>query len=253
MSKDCDLIRHGKKTLNWKNNIFFTLIDPQEPGNIGASARALKNMGFKNMQLVDPGDYLADEARNRARSAEDVLDSAVVFPDISEALNDKHLVVATSRRQGKNRGCFLPFDEGIKRIRETSEKNRVAILFGRENKGLINEESSRCGFILTIPTDIEFPSINLAQSVLLIAYELNKAAAEKEIPELLDQSEMNRLFKRMSSILHRLEYLPQGDRDLEEVIMQNLRQLFNRAGLTKWEMDMLYGLCTQIEKKIKRS
>lgn len=236
----------------WKNNIFFTLVEPQEPGNIGASARAIKNMGFKNLHLVDPGDFLTDEARNRACSAEDVLKKAVVFPDIWEALRDKHLVVGTSRRRGKNRGHFLPFDEGIQKIRETSEKNKVAVIFGRENSGLTNEESSRCGFILTIPTDIEFPSINLAQSVMLTAYELNKASAQKEIPELLPQSEMRRLFKRIKNILNLLEYLPQGDRDLEEDIMQNIRKLLNRAGLTEWEMNMLHGLCTQVEKKIQK-
>jgi len=161
-------------------------------------------------------------------------------------------VVGTSRRRGKNRGRFLPFDEGISRIRETSENNKVAIIFGRENSGLTNEESNQCGFILTIPTDGEHPSINLAQSVLLIAYELNQAAAEEEVPELSTQSEMNRLFIRIKSVLNLLEYLPQGDRDLEEDIMQNIRQLLNRAGLTTWEMNMIHGLCTQIERKIKQ-
>ena len=238
--------------MNWKNNIFFTLVGPREPGNIGASARALKNMGFRNMQLVNPGAYLTDEARNRACTAEDILENAVVYTDIWEALKNKHLVVGTSRRRGKNRGHFLPFDEGIQKIREISEKNKVAVIFGRENSGLTNEESNQCGFILTIPTDGEHPSINLAQSVLLIAYELNKASIEEEVPELLAQSELSRLFKRIKNILDLLEYLPQGDRDLEEDIMQNIRQLLNRAGLTTWEMNMLHGLCTQIERKIKQ-
>ena len=237
----------------WKNNIFFTLVEPREPGNIGASARALKNMGFRNMQLVNPGAYLTDESRDRACTAEDILENAVVFTDIWESLKDKHLVVGTSRRRGKNRGHFLPFDEGIQKIRETSENNKVAIIFGRENSGLTNEESNRCGFILTIPTDVEHPSINLAQSVILTAYELNKVSAEKEVPELLAQSELSRLFKRIKNILVLLEYLPQGDRDLEEDIMQSIRQLFNRAGLTEWEMNMIHGLCTQIERKITQS
>jgi len=210
-------------------------------------------MGFRNMQLVNPGAYLTEEARNRACTAEDVLENAVVFTDIWEALKNKHLVVGTSRRRGKNRGYFLPFEEGIQKIRDTSENNKVTIVFGRENCGLTNEESSRCGFILTIPMDVEFPSINLAQSVILIAHELNKVSAEKEVPELLAQSELSRLFKRIKNILDLLEYLPQGDRDLKEDIMQNIRQLFNRAGLTEWEMNMLHGLCTQIERKIKQS
>jgi TrmH family RNA methyltransferase len=235
----------------WKDNIFYVLLEPQEPGNIGASARALKNMGFGNLLLVNPGEFLTDEARNMACRAKDVLERAVSFPDIFEAIKDKHLIVGTSRRRGKARGRFLPFDEGICRIRETSERNKVAVIFGRENIGLTNAESSQCGFILTIPTDVGFPSINLAQSVLLIAYELNKTAVQKECAELLDQAEMNRLYKRIRSVLNLLEYMPQGDRDLEEDIMQNIRQLFNRAGLTEWEMNMLHGLCTQIEKKVK--
>ena len=110
----------AKKMNSWKDNTFFTLVEPQEPGNIGASARALKNMGFRNMLLVNPGDFLTDEAKNRACSAKDILENAVVFPDLSEAVKDKHLIVGTSRRRGKNRGRFLPFDEGIMKIRQIS-------------------------------------------------------------------------------------------------------------------------------------
>ena len=101
---------------SWRDNIFFILIEPKEPGNIGASARAMKDMGFKNLELVKPVRYLTEEARSMACDAIDVLDQAAVYPDLRKAIEGKSLVIGPTRRLGRRRGLIIPLKESLKRI-----------------------------------------------------------------------------------------------------------------------------------------
>jgi TrmH family RNA methyltransferase len=255
---------------DWKDHIYFALVEPKDSGNIGASARAIKNMGFQNLCLIRPPSKMADEARWLAHNALDVLESAKIFDSVGDAIKDKSIVVGTTRRTGKNRGMSMQVQQGCKYLCECADENRVAILFGREDKGLLNEEVAACGVLLNIPTSREHRSLNLSQAVLIVAYELLKAGNERrqttggkeDLPlmrqscacpaVLVSQEELSALYSRMTDVLKLLEYLPRGDRDLEAKIMQNLKYFIGRAGLTDWEMRMLYGICSQIEKKTGR-
>lgn len=267
---------------NWKDNVSFVLVEPKESGNIGASARAIKNMGFMNLCLVNPPSLLTDEARWFACNALDVLDSAKSFPDFLSSIKDKTFVVGTSRRTGKRRGVILPVDQGAQIIMARAHTGKVAILFGREEQGLLNDEVDECGLLLTIPTSREHRSLNLGQAVLIVAYELLKAGYEmkesevrslkseekqrgakrKKLPprmfesgefstQLVNYEEIGSLFDRMTATLKLLEYIPRGDRDLEAKIMLNLKHFISRSGLTEWELNMLHGILSQIEKKLK--
>ncbi len=243
------------KMPNWKDNIYFTLVEPKESGNIGASARAIKNMGFKNLALVKPKLPFSDEARWLAHNALDVLESAVIYETLDEAIKDKSIVAGTSRRIGRKRGMFLSAGEGSKKLYETASLNKVAILFGREDKGLFNEEIETCGFLMTISASKEQPSLNLAQAVLVIAYELS--VAEHRMPNsgketlLINQHELDYLYQRIQETLHHLEYFPEGGRDIQKKMMQNLKHFISRAGLTEWELKMLHGICSKINKKLE--
>lgn len=236
---------------SWKDNISFILVEPKEPGNIGASARALKNMGFRNLALVKPGEFLNDEAREMACNAADILEKAIVHAAFRDAIREKNLVIGTTRRLGKSRGLIIPLRESVRRIITAARKNTVAVLFGRERTGLTNHEVAQCGFLVTIPSDPESPSLNLAQSVLLVAYELSRKTYAAASPAFMTQKEVGPLYARIESTLRLLEFVPRGDADLEKKIMKNLRYLIGRAGLTEWELKMLQGLCTQVERKIK--
>lgn len=240
----------------WKDNIYFVLVEPKESGNIGASARAIKNMGFKNLCLVNPPSIITDEARWFACNALDVLESAKIYGNLKDALKDKSIVVGTTQKVGKRRGIILPVEQcGIKLL-DAAVNNKIAILFGREDKGLLNEEVDECGFLLTIPTSKEQPSLNLAQAVLIVAYELSRCSWEPQVTQvmnnekLINYEEISFLYSRISNILRLLEYIPKGNRDLEKKIMQNLKHFIGRVGLTNWELKMLHGICSQIEKKI---
>jgi TrmH family RNA methyltransferase len=247
----------------WKQNIFFILVEPREPGNIGASARAIKNMGFRNLCLVKPPPEMSEEGRWFARNAHDVLDSADVHEFVEEAVRDKALVVGTTRRKGKRRGVILPVEQGTARIRDIAAHNKVAILFGREAQGLHNDEVDQCGFLLKIQSSTIQPSLNLSHAVLIIAYELSKHSQERgdisgsvgknkydnsTLIDLRTHEEITPLYERISRVLELLEYIPRGDRNLMKNIIVNLKHFIGRAGMTEKELNMIQGLCTQIEK-----
>ena len=245
---------------NWKNNVSFVLVEPKESGNIGSAARAIKNMGFTNRVLVNPPVPMSDEARWFACNALDVLESAGRFCSVADAVKDKALVAGTTRRVGKSRGMIVPVGEGSGRIFEIARNNRVAILFGREARGLFNEEVEECGFLMTIPSSKIQPSLNLSHAVLITAYELSKTEFKGAAPGvykrqeeklLIDHQTLTALYERVSEVLGLLEYIPRGDRDLAKKIMSNLKHFIGRAGITEWELNMLHGICSQIEKKIK--
>ena len=283
---------------NWKNNIYFVLIEPKESGNIGASARAIKNMGFKNLILVKPPSVITDEARWFACNASDVLDAAEIYNNFNDAVNDKSIVIGTTRRTGRRRGIISSVEEGAKKILEIAVSNKIAILFGREDKGLSNEEVERCGLLLNIPTSKKQPSLNLSQAVLIVAYELLKEGnrgygawsmkqgasgkehkagdrgqwagnriqdAEERIEDtehnikkwgekklrLISHENLSLLYERISKSLDLLGYINQGDRKLKFKIIRNLKHFIGRAGITEWELRMLHGLCSQIEKQFE--
>jgi TrmH family RNA methyltransferase len=244
---------------SWKDNVSFIIVEPREPGNIGASARAMKNMGFRHLSLINPVPF-NDEARWFAHNALDILKNVRISPTLHEAISDKSIVVGTTRRKGKKRGIIYPVSHGVQKLRALAERNRVAILFGREDRGLFNEEVEECGFLLTIPANNEHPSLNLAQAVLIVAYELSRAEYRKSEYEvtshggasaLVSHKEVALLYKRISDTLKLLEYIPAGDRDIEKKIMANFKHFIGRAGITEWELNMLHGICTRIELKLK--
>jgi TrmH family RNA methyltransferase len=231
-----------------RDRISFVLVGPTEPGNIGAAARAIKNMGFRRLELVAPVPYLTEEARAMACQAKDVLERAKVYRTLRPAIARKSLVVGTTRRLGSRRGMVMEVRQAARRIAEAAASNRVAILFGNEHTGLTNRELEDCGLVLTIPSDSSSPSLNLAQSVLIVAYELRRAGTREKPLPLEDNREVQRLFRRIPTTLKALGYARQGDKDLAAEITRHLKRLVGRAGLTKWELNMLFGLCSRIEK-----
>lgn len=253
---------------DWKKNVYFVLVEPKEPGNIGASARAIKNMGFMNLCLVNPPAHMPKEERWFACNAHDILKSARVYASVKEAVSDKAVVVGTTRRKGMQRGLIMPVSDGAEKIRAITSNNKVAILFGAETNGLSKEDVNECGFMLTIPSSKAQPSLNLSHAVLIIAYELSKYSEENSdtsrganykdhnkpasLEELETQGETEPLYGKISRALELLEYAPRGNRDLNDRITTSLKRFIGRAGLTESELQMLMGLCTQVEKKLDK-
>jgi TrmH family RNA methyltransferase len=238
----------------WKNNISFVLVETMEAGNIGASARALKNLGFSKLELVRPGKFPSDEAGWFAHGAEDVLFDIQVFPDLQAAMADKSVIIGATRRIGKRRGQAYPVREAAERIRKLSVNNRIALLFGREDRGLKNEETSECYFMINIPASPENPSFNLAQAVLIIAYELSYTSyTVKPPPGIIKNAEFLNLFRRLGNIMKIAGYEPKGIRDNEEEIMMDLKRLMSRTAITEREAKMLHGIISQLEASLRKA
>ncbi|MEI6702573.1 MAG: RNA methyltransferase [Deltaproteobacteria bacterium] len=229
-------------------DITIILVEPQSPGNIGMACRAMKNMGFTQLRLVNGCDRFHPEALKFAVAARDLLETAAVFPDLASALADCTLTVGTTRRHGKYRQEIVPPEEVAHRLREQAAPDcRAAVVFGREDNGLTTEELSLCRWHSTIPTSAEYGSLNLAQSVLLFCYELQKVAdspVDRRMQEMAASSEMETLFEHLHLCMKKIGFLNEQNPDH---IMRSLRRIFFRASLDSREVTVLRGMLTQID------
>jgi len=160
--------------------IVFILVNPAVPGNIGAAARAIKTMGFTDLRLVNPCKHLGEEARLLAHASGEILESAKVFSSLNEAIGDIDFVIGTTsrRRTIRNRFFLLRDLPGVI-LEKGSTVNRIAIVFGSEESGLSNDDANHCHILSTVPMAIKYPSLNLAQAVMIYAYELSELAGRK--------------------------------------------------------------------------
>lgn len=225
----------------------IVLVRPKGAANVGAAARAMKNMGFTDLALVEPargwkrGAVMAVHAR-------DVLDRARVARSIGEAVADCRLVVGTTCRGGPYRARVAAPEELAPLVLERAAAGGAAILFGPEDHGLSNEDLKPCQRLLAIDSSAAYPSLNLAQAVLLCCYELRRAAGlgrRSSAPSpLASAADVELLFDRLQRALLRVGFLnPQNP----DHIMFSLRRLLGRAGVEKEEARILLGLARQIE------
>lgn len=224
------------------------LVEPQSPGNIGMACRAMKNMGFTQLRIVNGCDRFHPEALKFAVAARDLLESALIFPDLASAMADCTLTVGTTRRHGKYRQEILSPPEVAGRFREQVAPDcRAALVFGREDNGLTTDELALCRWHATIPTSDDYGSLNLAQSVLLFCYELGKATDSPgggRPLELAKSEEMETMFSHLRATLDKIGFLNEQN---PEHMMRSLRRIFFRANLDSREVTVLRGMLTQID------
>ncbi len=231
-------------------NICVVLVEPQGPRNIGSVCRAMKNFGLHDLRLVNPQTgHLVHEARQMAVKATDLLENAGIFSSLHEALHDCVTAFGTTRRFGKYREDLLPPDEAAELALPFSAAEPVALVFGREDKGLFTAELDLCQRFITIPTDEALPSMNLAQAVALCLYELRRAqgrlrGASAGRKRLAGVENMEKMYAHMEDSLTRCGFLnPQNP----DHIMRAFRRIFGRAGLNDREVRILRGLWSQVD------
>jgi len=233
-------------------SIRIVLVDPNHPGNIGAVARAMKNMGLSELHLVRPKFFPNADATARASGADDVLEAARVHEDFEDAIRDCGLVVGTSARQR-----HLPWDlveprECAAQIARVSKVGHAAVVFGSERFGLTNVELARCNLLVTIPTSTEYSSLNLAMAVQVIAYELWLVTRPEAPPQpppdvpLATADEMSRLYEHFEQVLEEIDF---RDRTGGGHLMARIRRLFNRARIDQNEMNILRGVLTAVQAR----
>lgn len=235
-----------------KEKISIILVSPENTDNIGAVARAVKNMGFGDLRLVNPPRTWRKKAEKMAMSAADILEKAEVHASLQEAIQDLGQVIGTTRRLGGHRGSFLPFNKTVAKICAASHKQAIGIVFGRESKGLANEDSALCDHLVTIPTGASYPSLNLAQAVMVMLFALSwKRGAKETAPQerALNKKEIEIAIAHFEEALKVLGY-KKGGADLLPRILRTLRGLIKRSGLLEPEAQMIKGLSRKIREKI---
>ncbi len=228
------------------------LVEPSLAVNVGAVARAMKNMGFSRLRLVYPdgtSEHLSDPARRMSAGSEDILERARVFPSLSEALADIQLVAGCTARKGQGRSPLLA-PRGLREyVAKVGPEARFGIVFGREDRGLSNAELDLCNLVVTVPTAPAHRSLNLAQAVLLICYELRVGTAAKAPhmharSRLATSEETEGLYRHAREVLLRIGFL---DHQNPDRVLRVLRRILGRAGPDSREIAILRGILRQMD------
>ncbi len=240
------------------DNTRIVLVNTSHPGNIGGVARAMKNMGLSRLYLVAPRQYPHEQADWRAASASDVLESAVVTDTLDQAIGDCQFVVGTSARERRIPWPLQDARQCAVRMAEASGREQVAVLFGREDRGLTNEELKVCNLHLNIPTSEDYSSLNLAMAVQIVCYEYRMLLAQDDLPATEDEQwdapfatrdNMERFYTHLEQTLTEIEFLdPAAPRQL----MARLRRLYGRVRLDEMELNILRGILTETQKWVAR-
>ena len=233
-------------TINLKN-VCIVLSRPRYPENIGAAARAMRNMGFEQLIVVDPQNCdLTRVLKMATNAASDVVEQMRVFEDLQTALEPFNYVVGTTARLGGQRQSVGSANRLAQKLAPISEKNRVALLFGPEDRGLTNEDIRLCHELVNIPT-AEFSSLNLAQAVMILCYELrryNQPKVKTFMPRLANRHELDGMYTQLQDILIRISYIQPEN---PEYFMNNIRHFGTRMKLRAKEVSILRGICRQID------
>lgn len=229
----------------------IVLVRPTHPGNIGAVARAMKTMALRRLYLVAPENFPSPIATDRAVGAHDVLEATKVCASLDEAITGCHCVIGTTARQRRIEWPVLAPEQAARRLVDESGRGPVALLFGQERTGLLNEELDRCQAVVTIPADPNYSSLNLASAVQILAYEIYRASSGATLPSAPEQerpvgSEQMRLFyEHLETVLKQITFL---DPNNPRLLMRRLMRLFNRAGLDENELNILRGILTAVQQ-----
>lgn len=226
-------------------NIRIVLVATSHPGNIGAVARAMKNMCMSELYLVTPKIFPSADATSRASGADDILASAVLCDTLEEAIADCEIVIGASAR---SRTISVP-DESprvcAERLAIEAQDKKIAILFGRENSGLKNHELDLCQTLLSIPSNAEYSSLNIAAAVQVVCYELlvasgqTAAKPEKREAPLANSAQMESFFEHLYQALDEIGFI---NPEKSTSIMRRLRRVYHRAALDTKELDILRGI-----------
>ena len=237
-----------------KNQVQIVLVETSHPGNIGSVARAMKTMGLQNLVLVKPRNFPSKEAFVLSGNAQDLIEQAVVVNTLDEAIKNCTNIYATSARTRSISWPIITAEmAGIEINKFAREEKKVSIIFGREDRGLTNEELQKANKHILIPSSEDYPVLNIAMSVQVIAYEIFKNAnIEVDInwqdyPEL-NSEELSMLIDHFIDTSYKLNLF---DEDNAKKILVRIKRMFTRLKPDKMEGNFLRGFLTRINKKIK--
>tara|TARA_X000001036_G_scaffold144152_1_gene136949 strand:- start:91 stop:816 length:726 start_codon:yes stop_codon:yes gene_type:complete len=241
--------------MSFKSNcINIVLVETSHPGNIGSVARAMKTMGLSRLSLVNPKDFPSGNANALSGNARDVLDAAIIYPNLDAAIKESTFVYATSaRNRSINWPTVNPEEAADRILDQVAGDKEISIIFGREDRGLTNEELQLANFHLEIPANPDYPVLNIAMSVQIVTYELFKNINTSQDREWRDYPEIN------SEDLQRLiDHFVETSIDLEMIdpknpsqIIARIKRMFSRLQPDSMEGNYLRGFLTAVNKRLK--
>jgi len=237
-------------TLTSFNKVRIVMVNTTETGNIGAAARAMKNMMLSQLYLVSPSNFPSAVATARASGADDVLSNATVCSSLGDALSGVNLVIGASARQRNIKWRQLDVNETCIEIQSTitSNKQEVAVVFGTENSGLTNEELDLCSILMTIPGNPDYFSLNVASAIQVFAYQNYINTVQKKFDnapkDLANFDELNCFYKHLEQVLEHINYF--DSKKPKNLLMRRLRRLFGRSEPEKEEVAILRGILNKI-------
>jgi len=236
-------------------NVRIILVGTTHPGNIGATARAMKNMGLSDLMLVNPLHFPHEDATARASGADDILQNTRVVSSLEEGLSDCTYVAAASARSRTIGWPSMAPRECADRLVQECAHGVAAAVFGPEKSGLTNEDLDRCNTLLTIPTEPGFSSLNLAMAVQVFAYELRCAANTVKEPLAEPESlpatgtELENFYAHLEQVLTQSGFL---DPENPRLLMRRLRRLFVKAELDQNEVNILRGVLAALDPEASK-
>ena len=229
--------------------VSIVLVRPRYPENIGSAARAMMNMGFSDLILVNPEDPDQERMRKTAtHQAARIIDNLKIRDNLAETLAPFTYVAATTTRKGKKRFGVITPQSFVKRTQELGKDDRIAILFGSEDKGLTNEELTFADALVTIPT-VDFSSINLAQSVMILCYELSRRPAPASAPlRRANKKELSKVYDDLQELLMAIDlHNPENP----DHWLARFRNLLSRAGLRAGDAALVRDFIRKANQKLK--
>lgn len=237
-------------------DIRIVLVEPSHPGNIGAAARAMKNMGLEQLILVNPRQFPHSEAIARASGADDLVTGARVVGTVGEALAGVGFVAATTSRERDQYFRVADVRDAAGRIVREAKRGPAAILFGSERAGLTNEQLETAHLLVRVPVSDTYPSLNLAMAVQIVAYELFRVRgvaidATPGAGPLADPQEMQRLYAHLAQVLQEIDF---RDRTRSGThLMTRIRRFLQRAELDRNEVNILRGILTAVQRHRRKA
>jgi len=238
------------KAINLLDSVRIVLVEPASPGNIGSTARVMKNLGLSQLFLVNPGHWDTSEARAMAHASGDILDSSRTVADLPSAVADCQLVVGTTHRVGKERDAIYTPEQVVQKISPLLPDQQVALVFGREKDGLWQDELLYCQHLVRFPSAVSYPSFNLSHAVLLFSYELFKISSLPPHPSpqraLAPHAERERMFARLNEVLKTIGFTHHNNdtRHFSRIV----RRFFNKVDLDMRDIRVILKICNQVRR-----
>ncbi len=232
---------------NFLDNVYIVMVETKTPGNIGSSVRAMKNMGISHLRLVNPVSYKDDDQQRKfGYRSQDIIENAEEFDTLADALADISTVFVTTSKKGKWKKDFMSSTEAGAKVIERMQKEKVAIVFGREESGVTIEESQLANYLVYIPSAVSYPSLNLSQAVMVMVYEIYRqlegANRVGDLPTLATKENSERLRENIWTLMKSLNF-----RENEKgLFSRSLRRSLSRTLWTDADVAVFDRLCKQV-------